>query len=82
MRGKTKDEREWVQQIIAQSDETSTDTSMWSKAFAGPSHEPESGQAFSCSRATATENARCGDLAVGGIEFLRAGARNVDRSQK
>src|SRR5262245_4490889 len=34
---------------------TCTDTSIRLKAFAGPSHAPESGEAFSCSRATATE---------------------------
>jgi hypothetical protein len=34
---------------------TCTETFSWLKASAGPSQEPESGEAFSCSRATATE---------------------------
>ena len=34
---------------------TCTDTSIRLKALAGPSHAPESGAAFSCSRVTATE---------------------------
>jgi len=37
------------------SETTCTDTTMRSKALAGPSQLPASGQAFSCSRATATD---------------------------
>src|ERR1700722_11025049 len=37
------------------SETTCTDTSILLNAFAGPSHAPETAQAFSCSRATATE---------------------------
>ena len=39
----------------AHSATTCSDTSMRSKAFAGPDQVPASGDAFSCSRATATE---------------------------